>query len=180
MNYEEIEVLLPGIIQRTILPGGPLDTLLRIMETLHAPVENILENLDNWFNPYQTPEPFVPYLARWVDLERLLTDTPEGYTHILPAFPGGTGRLRELIATAAFLSKWRGTARGLLHFLEIATGISGFTVEETLTDAQGHPRPFHIRVRAPAAARPHQTLLARIIEMEKPVYVTWELTFEED
>ena len=38
--------------------------------------------------------------------------------------------LRELIAAAAQLSQWRGTAQGLQRFLETATGIEGFELDE--------------------------------------------------
>jgi hypothetical protein len=85
--------------------------------------------------------------------------------------------LRELIAAAAFLSQWRGTAKGLLRFLETATGVEGFEIEEHARDANGQPQPFHILVRAPAEAERYRGLVERIIEAEKPAYVTYELTY---
>jgi hypothetical protein len=81
------------------------------------------------------------------------------------------------VAAAAYLSQWRGTARGLLRFLETATGLQGFIIEEQVLDPNGRPRPFHIRVIAPAEAAPYQVLLERVIEFEKPAYVTYELVF---
>ena len=94
-------------------------------------------------------------------------------------YPAGTGRLREVIAAAAYLSKWRGTAQGLLRFLETATGIDGFRIEEQVLDANGEHRPFHIRVRSPASAQAYRPLIERIVEMEKPAYVTYELQFDD-
>jgi phage tail-like protein len=176
MRRNEIEGLLPEVFRRTIRPGNPLFALLEVMEVLHAPSEDVLERLDTFFDPYRAPERFVPYLARWVDLERFLMDAPGG-DGVPVSFPSGTGRLRELIASVAFLSKWRGTARGLLCFLETATGVQGFAVDERVLGSDGQPVPFHIRVRAPAETEVYRGLIERIVEHEKPAYVTYELAF---
>jgi P2-related tail formation protein len=182
MKRNEIEQLLPEVIRRTIRPGNPLAALLEVMEALHAPSEEVLAELDRYLDPYRAPDSFVPYLARWVDLQRFLSEFREsepssGGPASVP-FAGGLGRLRDLIAAAATLSKWRGTARGLLRFLETATGVHGFEIDETVPGPDGNPRPFHLRVRAPAASKRYRALVERIIEMEKPAYVTYELTFE--
>jgi len=89
----------------------------------------------------------------------------------------GLGRLRELAAAGVQLSRWRGTARGLLLFLSTATGRKDFEVEERVAGPNGLPRPFHIRVSAPAELAAHRPMLERIIELEKPAYVTYELHF---
>lgn len=179
MKRSEIEQLLPGIFQRTLRPQTPLYALLEVMEALHAPSEAVLADLDSFFDPYRTPDEFVPYLAGWVDLDRLLHEA-KGYAASNappPPFPTGQGRLRELIAAAAFLSKWRGTPRGLLRFLETATGATGFVIDERTPGPNGQPRPFHLRIVAPQSVQPYQALLERIIELEKPAYVTYELVF---
>ncbi len=153
--------------------------LLEVMDQLHAPSEAILAILAEYFNPYLTPHRFVPYLARWVDLERLLVDTPEAYTTgELPPFPAGLGRLRDLVYRSAELSQWRGTARGLKAFLETATGVEGIVIDERAPGTDGRPQPFHIVVKAPLAAQDYRVLMERIIRMEKPVYVTYQLVFE--
>lgn len=172
MKRNEIERLLPGVFQRTAQPGTPLDALLHAMEALHAPDQEALAHLESYFSAYEAPDEFVPMLARWVDLDRLLAETPD---HPADAFAGGLGRLRELVAAAAYLSKWRGTARGLLRFLQTATGLSGWEIDETVPGADGQPRPFHIRVVAPTGAARYRALVERIVEMEKPAYVTYEL-----
>jgi phage tail-like protein len=180
MKRSEIEQLLPEVMRRTITPGGPLQALLEVMETLHAPAEEVLDQLDRYFDPYRTPAAFVPYLASWLDLERIFARAPE----ILNAevadalFPSGLGRLRALTARAVFLSQWRGTAQGMIGFLETATGVAGFAIDEQIVDADRRPRPFHIQVRAPVAAEPYAALIGRIIEQEKPAYVTYELVFQ--
>ena len=178
MKRNEIEPLLPGVFQRTLTPGSPLTAILQIMEDLHAPAEEVLDHLAGFFNPYRTPDEFVPYLAAWVDLARFLDEAPAPQAAAeLPGYSPGVGRLRELIAAAADLSQWRGTQTGLVRFLETATGITGFVVDEQVVDATGRVRPFHMAVRAPAAAVRDARLIHRIVELEKPAYMTAEVTF---
>jgi phage tail-like protein len=153
------------------------------MESLHEPSVRVLEQLDAFFDPRRTPEAFVPFLATWVDLERLFDPKFGDLSASRPPIDTGVGRLRELTAAAAYLSKWRGTTHGLLRFLETATGESGFEVVESAPDAEGRPRPFHVVVRAPGSVAKHRGLIERIIDQEKPAYVTYELSIvapEED
>lgn len=182
MKQAEIRQLLPEIFQRAVHPGNPLFAALAVMELLQAPSEGVLQNLETFFDPRRCPDGFVPYLASWVDLDRLLSTTPvlaSAPKNSLPpsAFPTGLGRLRELVAAAPYLSRWRGTARGLMTFLEIVTGQSGFVVEEQPLGDDGLPRPFHLRIQAPAMEPSARTLVGKIIELEKPAYVTYELVF---
>jgi len=155
MRSSEIQRLLPGVFQRTLGEGGtPLAAALEAMSALQAPSEAVLQDLDAFFDPRRTPERFVPLLARWMDLEVALNAAP--------------GLLRELIAAAFDLAQWRGTARGLVRFLEIATGVTGFQVEERV-------RPFHVRVTVPAEAAGLRPLVEQIVQREKPASVTYEL-----
>jgi phage tail-like protein len=165
MKRNDIQQLLPGIFQRTLHEGGPLVALLEVMEGLHAPSEEALAGLPALFDPRRTPERFVPFLARWVDLGVPVTT--------------GLGRQRELVAAAVELSRWRGTARGLRLFLRTATGSDDFVIEEQVPGQDGRPRPFHLRVRAPAELAAHRAMVEAIIEREKPAYVTYELHFEQ-
>jgi phage tail-like protein len=178
MKQSEIAHLLPGIFQRTQRPGSPLYALLTVMETLHAPSEQVLAHLDSYFDPYRAPDNFVPFLAGWVDLEQLLIESPgeRAMTAAAP-LPSGMGRLRDLVSTAAYLSKWRGTGKGLLRFLETATGVKGFAIEEQVPDGNGQARPFHIRIWAPKETAPYRAMLEKIVEIEKPAYVTCDLEF---
>ena len=170
MKRDDIETLLPNNYRRAVLPGTPLSAQLDVMEALQAPSEEVLAGLDVYFNPRRTPDRFVPYIARWVDLGPLL----DRLIDLLGAgeFPSGTGHLRELVAAAAALSKWRGTRRGLITFLEIATGTSGFQVDE-----QPGGRPFHFLVTAPGGTEALRPLMESLIELEKPAYTTYELRF---
>ena len=178
MKQSEIKQLLPEILQRTVRSGGPLHALLAVMEDLHAPSEATLDELETYVDPYRTPDRFVPYLARWVDLDRLLPESTED-TDGPPHFPSGLGRLRELVAVAAFLSKWRGTRRGLLAFLETATGIDGFQIREQAPGTHEEHRPYHLDIQVPPDAAAYRELIEQIVEMEKPAYVTYELQFDE-
>ncbi|MFP2929003.1 phage tail protein [Pyxidicoccus sp. 3LG] len=163
MRSPDIQRLLPGVFQRTVLPGSPLLALLEVMEALHAPSEAVLARLEAHFDPRRAPDRFVPFLARWVGMDLPVTT--------------GLGRLRELVAAAVEISRWRGTARGLRLFLTTATGRTDFEVDEAVPGPDGRKRPFHVRVRAPAEVFAHRLLLERIIEREKPAYVTYELHF---
>jgi phage tail-like protein len=180
MRRNEIERLLPEVFQRTLRPGGVISAIIELMEALHWPDEQVLAGVERAFSAYRAPDRFVPFLARWVDLDRFFPPPPAGTLAgewSQPLLPTGLGRLRELIAAAAFLSQWRGTARGLRLFLETATGLHGFEIEESIAGADGLPRPFHIRVHAPEEAKLHRALIERIIAQEKPAYVTYELEF---
>ncbi len=175
MNRDEIQALLPNIFQRTLYPGSPLAALLEVMVQMHAPAEVTLAHLDMLFDPRRTPDAFVPLLAGWVNLDPLLDASSASATG--PTLSTGRQPLRELIAIAATLSRWRGTAKGLVLFLETAMDMRGFEVQEQVLDANGLSRPFHILVRAPNVVQPHETLIHRIIYVEKPAYVTYDLEF---
>ena len=192
MKRADIELLLPEIFRRTLPPpempqvesshpqdANPLALFLDAMELLHAPDEDVIAALDRYFDPYRAPDQFAAYLAGWVDLDDLWVANPQEFTAAtVPPFPAGVGRLRELIAAAAYLSRWRGTAKGLLKFLETATGASGFIIDEQVLDADDQPILFHIRVNVPAAAAVYRPLIERIISKEKPAYVTYEIRIE--
>jgi phage tail-like protein len=175
MKSNEIERLLPQVYQSALRTRTPLSALLQVMEALHEPAEELLAQVETTFCPYHTPERFVPYLARWVDLDRFFMTT--GDTATADVLSTGNGRLRELIAVAAYLSQWRGTLEGLCLFLETATGSLGFEVDEHVENANGMPRPYHIHVKAPQSCARDRSLIERIIEQEKPAYVTYDLEF---
>jgi phage tail-like protein len=183
MRLEDIRQLLPSVYQATARKGGTLHALLGVMEALHAPSEEALRDLDAALDPRRAPDRFVPFLATWVDLEWLWSDretsarTEAGHESLVLE---RIGMLRELVAAAAYLSQWRGTTRGLQAFLEHATGSRGFEIEEDVPDPEGRTRPFHLRIRAPSsAAEPRlRALMTRVVEMEKPAHLTYELAFE--
>ena len=177
MERASIAQLMPAVLRRTAVTGSPLAALLEAMEALHEPIEDVLGHLDAYFDPRRAPDEFVTLLASWVNLSSLLSGSAPDGTASGASLPSGHGRLRELVANAAYLSQWRGTASGILRFLEIATGESGFAIDEDVADDDGRPRAYHIRVVAPAPAERYRDLIDRILELEKPAYVTYELDF---
>jgi phage tail-like protein len=180
MKKGQIKRLLPAVFQSGVRPGSPLSAILDVMEAMHAPSEAALDSLDVNFDPYRAPDAFVPYLASWVDLEVLLdvprTESPTS----TPSLSTGLGRLRELTAAAVTLSRWRGTRKGLCLFLETATGTKGLDVDEQVVGADGKVKPYHLRVTVPKELTEHRVLIQRIVEFEKPAYVTYELAFKAD
>jgi len=179
MQVEKIRQLLPSIFRRTLREGSPLLAALKVMEGLHEPSERILASLDEVFDPRRTRLGFLPFLAYWVDLHHVLIDQ-RGDERAYPTRLWSridSGRLRELIANAAYLSQWRGTAKGLRTFLMIATGENGIQIEELANSTDGQPRPFHFSVKVPKSIASQATLIERIIQAEKPAYVTYEINF---
>ncbi|WP_435089357.1 phage tail protein [Micromonospora aurantiaca (nom. illeg.)] len=164
MRRAAIERLLPAAYQRAAGPGSVLGALLDVMEALHAPDEAVLADVDALFDPYRTPDGFVAYLTRWVAMDHVVAAPRADAPLPLPA-----GRLRDLVAHGALLARWRGTPYGMRTALELATGVTGFVLDEP------PERPFHLVVRVPPAAADRLALVTRIIEAEKPAAVTVEV-----
>jgi phage tail-like protein len=174
MKSADIDRLLPGVFQQTLEDEhGPLRALLNVMADLHEPVEQLLDSVDSVFDPYRTPDAFVAYLAGWLDLTYLLVQGPQG-SHDY-ALPSGIANLRELVNAGSDLIRWRGTSRGLLQFLETATGSTGFRIEDQVLDEEGMVRPFHIRIYIPAEAEQYRPLIDTIVRADRPAHVTYEL-----
>jgi phage tail-like protein len=182
MRSELIARLLPDIYQfalgdrenESLGRDRLMAALLAAMEELHAPVETKLAGLADYLDPVATPDPFLPYLSGWVDLDRLV-ETSDG--RLAPAgIPAE--RLRLLISAASDLSRWRGTRVGMIRLLEAATGIASLDIKEGVADADGRHRDFHIRVAAPPEAESQRALIDRLVRAEKPAYVTYELAFD--
>ncbi|MFV2102395.1 phage tail protein [Micromonospora sp. LOL_024] len=168
MRRAGIERLLPAAYQRADVPGSVLRALLDVMESLHAPDEALLAEVDALFAPYRAPGPMVSYLARWMAMDHVVAVPRRDAPLPLPL-----SRLRDLVAHGAPLAAWRGTPYGLRTALELATGVTGFVLDEPAE------RPFHVVVRVPATAADQLALVSRIVEAEKPVAVTAEIIIEE-
>lgn len=168
MDADRLTALLPECL-RQVVPASPaFQALLAVMAGLHAPIESRLAGLEQLFDPWRTPDPFLPRLAAWLDLDRLL-DLPDE-AQLLST---GTACLRHWLAGAVEAGRWRGTAKGLQRLLELATGTIGFVIIE---DPPGAP-PFHLQVQAPASLTAHQSLLEALINEGKPAHATAELRF---
>jgi phage tail-like protein len=181
MTYPAIEALLPAFMQRGAEANPELRALLASVAGLLAPMEQSFATLDVHFDPRRTDERFVPFLAAWVDLRRVFEVSSElnASGQQQPSSVGVIGgSLRELAAEAAFLSQWRGTERGLVRFLELATGSRGFVVDSRPRDAEGRLRPFHVVIEAPHSAQVWRGLVEKIVAMEKPAHVTAEIVWK--
>jgi phage tail-like protein len=167
MRHQAIERLLPAAYQRADAPGSVLSALLDVMEAMHAPDEAVLDTVDDLFSAYRTLEPFVPFLARWLALDHLLPRPRPGKADARLPIP--VGRLRDLVAEGAALAQWRGTPEGMRRTLEVATGATGFAIDEP------PDRPYHFVVRVPPAAADQLAMIRRIVEAEKPAATTAEV-----
>ncbi|MEV4490726.1 phage tail protein [Micromonospora coxensis] len=164
MRRAAIERLLPAAYQRAAVDGSVLAALLDVMEALHAPDEAVLADVDALFAAYRAPDPLVAYLTRWVAMDHVLAPPRPDAPLPLPV-----GRLRDLVAHGAQLARWRGTPYGMRTALELATGVTGFVLDEPAD------RPFHLVVRVPPAAVGLLAVVTRIVEAEKPAAVTVEV-----
>jgi len=181
VKQEAIVERLPDVFKQAATgEGNPLAAVLGVMEELHERDEEILAGFGRYVDPRRTTDEFVPYLAAWVDYAWLLLDPPDNpYADVQRPFAGGLGRLRELVASAASESKWRGTSAGLIRMLERATGVQGYRVEETVLDESKQPLPFRVRVIVPRQAEHYLDLVRRIVEHEKPAHVIATVALEE-
>ncbi|MGK5676121.1 phage tail protein [Micromonospora sp. URMC 106] len=169
MRRAAIERLLPAAYQRASVPGSVLWALLDVMEALHAPDEAVLADVDALFDPYRAPDGMVAYLARWVAMDHVTAaPRPDAPAPLMP------GRLRDLVAHGALLARWRGTPYGMRKALEVATGLTGFALEEPAD------RPFHVVVTVPPAAAGQLAVITRIVEAEKPASATAEIVVAEE
>ncbi len=166
---------MPEVIQRTVHPGNLMNAFLQVMEDLHTPTDHILAKIDAVFHPYRTADRFVPFLASWVDFDYVLGGLSDEEVLSSPSYAPRMACLRDLIAHASWLSQWRGTNKGLLAFLELATGVRGYKIDEAVLDEDKKVKPFHLKITAPAEAAVFTDLIRRIVDTEKPIYVTYEL-----
>jgi phage tail-like protein len=179
MRPEAIARLLPEVFRETDLPGTPLNATLAVVAAFLAPSESVLASLDRWFDPRRAPDEFVTMLADWLALgayvdERMFeTKSGRGRVAIDP------GYLRELVDRGAEFARLRATSGTLVAMLEIATGVAAFRIVENPPDETGRPRPFHINIIAPVAARAFGAIVDLIVEREKPAFTTAEITYAE-
>ena len=163
--------LLPEVLQVTAAPATPLAALDAVAADLHAPVHDLLDDLDAVIDPYRTPEVFLPALASWVGMDWLTVEGNGGPA--LPAEGIAPHRLRDVIAAAADLSASRGSPEGIARFLELATGGRGFAIT-------AGPEPFHLRIGVPTALAGQVDLVRRLVVQIKPVHVTSEVAILTD
>lgn len=157
---------LPEVFRVAVDASPPLAALVAAADGMQAPVTAILDTLDRIVDPARTPEQLIAYLSSWVDLDWLTV--PDAQIVSRPALAGGSAPLRDLILESADLAARRGTPAGLVRFLELATGVRGYRVEDV-------PGQFHVLVHLPAAAVSQEATVTRIVRALKPAHVTAEV-----
>jgi phage tail-like protein len=152
-------------------------------------IEQVLDHINDYFDPMKTPEEFLPWLAHWVALSLRDDWTQE--------------EKRRLIQQAIPLYKKRGTLEGLRQMLLIylnaqdespevqeqfvqiqvwdgpmQLGVASTIGEDTIV---GEPDPHHFRVKLLLTDLTYvdftrkQQIAQAIIEQEKPAHTTYEL-----
>jgi len=177
MQRDRIARLLPEIYQAALQPGSVLDAILQVMEAQHETAEAALAGLDATFDPRRADDAFVVMLATWVALGPLVEPpdmSGDGRRQRMMIAPAN---LRELTARAAELARARGTSASLITFLELATGVSGFAIDDDPRDAAGRPLPFAATLRVPAEASSFRDLIETIVAREKPAFTRVEIVF---
>jgi phage tail-like protein len=142
---------------------GALDVVL-------APVLATLDSSHAYVDPLLAPLDFVEWLAEWVGVE-LDASWPEA-------------RQRALVARAADLFAWRGTARGVSDLVAIYTGVVPEIVESGATAWTGAPPPsgelpgfaagemvVRVRVEPGDAEAIDPIRLDRLVAAAKPAHI---------
>ncbi len=146
---------LPGIYSEDDFLGR----FLLIFESVLGPVERTVGNLHHYFDPALTPEGFLDWLGSWLGLV-LDERWPEE-------------RRRALVGAAGELYRWRGTRRGLAHYIRLYTGIEPEITEPALADvtaARNRAYTFTVRLRLPRGTTVDREVVDAIIDAEKPAF----------
>jgi len=178
---------LPAIYQRSDATGrNYVRDLLWVIQHLFGSIETMLDTIHLYFDSYETPEHFLPWLAAW---SAMLLE---------PDWP--VSKKRRLIKKAMELYRLRGTVRGLKLFISLFTGF-----EPHLAENEWPFNGFRIGVSStvgidtvilPPVDKAHSFVvvmphkfkdvtsqsiirLHEIIEMEKPSHSTYMLKFED-
>lgn len=166
VNPHPMTVALPGLYQ----DDDFAQQFVSAFDDALAPVLCALDNLEAYLDPWLAPADFVEWLAGWVGLALDETWPLE--------------RQRALVATAAQLFRWRGTARGVAGEVALYTGSEPEVVESggaNWSPTPGGPMPgsaerrLRVRVRVPDPAAVDRTRLDRIVAAAKPADVAHEV-----
>ncbi|HEY4025343.1 MAG TPA: phage tail protein [Candidatus Dormibacteraeota bacterium] len=145
--------------------------LTSALDDVVAPVFSSLDNLDAYLDPDLAPEDFLRWLGGWVGLA------------LDESWP--VARRRAVLAEAAGLYRTRGTARGLVAYLELITGAevevreTGGTAYSTgaAPDPPGSPNfAMVVRVRPRAGGQELDAArLDALVAAAKPAHVVHRL-----
>ncbi|MDE2778230.1 MAG: phage tail protein [Chloroflexota bacterium] len=148
---------------------------LMIFESILGPLEGMIDNMAYYLDPALCPEELLPWLASWMGLEMDYSWPVE--------------RRRELVASADFLFRWRGTRRGLREYLRLYTGVEpqitedfggiGLGGEHELGQntvlGGGNQHVFTVTFEVDDANSINESRVRQIIETEKPAHAGYIL-----
>lgn len=155
---------LPGIYHESDFLGR----FLLIFEHILSPIDRTIENIPDYFDPELAPPDVVTWLGSWLGLV-LDARWPEE-------------RRRDVVKAAPELFRWRGTRRGLAHFLRLYTGIEPEITEPSLRDIandRNQAYRFTVRLRVGRRSPLSRQLVETIIETEKPAFAACNLEWIE-
>lgn len=155
---------LPGIYHDSDFLGR----FLLIFEHILSPIDRTIENIPDYFDPELAPPDVVTWLGSWLGL-------------VLDArWPDD--RRRDVVRAAPELFRWRGTRRGLAHFLRLYTGLEPEIIEPSLRDIandRNRAYRFTVRLRVGRRSELSRQLVETIIETEKPAFAACSLEWIE-
>lgn len=152
------------------------ERFLRGIEDAAEPMQQMLANLERYFDPDTTPTDCLPWLSTWV---ALVMD--ENWPEL---------KRRRLIKEAVELYRWRGTRRGLARYLEIYTGIAPQINDQPFMGMRLGPNAllgrdtklgdvgyhtFVVTLVTPPGKTVNEQIARDIIEAEKPAHAAYEL-----
>ncbi|MER5431811.1 phage tail protein [Streptomyces sp. NPDC002588] len=153
---------LPGVYAEDGFAGVFADGL----DTMQAPVLNVLDCLDAYFRPGLAPADFLDWIGGWVgaELDGLASESVR----------------REAVGTAMALHRRRGTAHGLAAAIRLAFGVTPEIAESGGATWSARPRgPFPgdprpglrvvVRVADPAAFDTHR--LETLVAAARPAHL---------
>ncbi|OLS42850.1 hypothetical protein [Rhodovulum sulfidophilum] len=169
MTRHEIAALLPEILREADRPASPFRALLEAMAGLADPVDREIDGLDAQIDPRRCRDRMLGMLLGWLDLGPVAGAVAR---HVRdPALRDA--RLRRLALAAPALLPRRGTQAGLRDMLAAASGLDALRLRESLP-GPGF-RPFHVVIEYPRPPRPVRALIRDVAELEKPVFVSFEI-----
>ncbi|HEU4323610.1 MAG TPA: phage tail protein I [Roseiflexaceae bacterium] len=137
---------------------------LNIFEAILEPIEQMIDQLDCYTDPWLAPESMLPWLATWLALS------------LDERWP--LEQRRALIASGAELYRWRGTRRGLRQYLQIYTGVTPQIIEWHQPEGEAErlpPHSFLVVIETPAPDTLDRTQIEAIIQAEKPAHAGYRL-----
>ena len=154
-----------------------LDRFLCGFEDAHQPMQEILDNIERYFDADMAPAEFLPWLATWVSLA-----LDENWPEL---------KRRRLIQEAVELYRWRGTRRGLSRYLHLYTGVipqindqpfSGMRLGPSTRLGGSHtllgdvpPHTFVLTLAVPDVNAIKEQTVRDIIDSEKPAHTAYDL-----